>query len=182
MNEYQKYLIEEFVDEYHERRMSRRSLLRRAVLIMGSVPAAAAALVAAGCGDDDDPPLADDESPTAPPGQSTAATATAATTATRTAPSAAASAAATTAAEGAEIKFKGPGSDLLGYLALPTGEAKAPGVLIIHENRGLNDHTRDIARRYAAEGFAALAVDLVSRDGGSKADTAATMYSSLFGG
>ncbi len=54
MNEYQRYLIEEFAEEYQERRMSRRDLVRRAVLIMGSVPAGMAALAAAGCGDDEE--------------------------------------------------------------------------------------------------------------------------------
>ncbi len=44
---------------------------------------------------------------------------------------------------------------------------------MIHENRGLNEHTRDIARRFAGEGFVALAVDLVSRKGGSTDDTGA---------
>jgi carboxymethylenebutenolidase len=41
---------------------------------------------------------------------------------------------------------------------------------MIHENRGLVDHTKDIARRYAKEGFAALAVDLISRMGGTGTD------------
>jgi carboxymethylenebutenolidase len=44
---------------------------------------------------------------------------------------------------------------------------------LIHENRGLLDHFKDVARRYAKEGFAALAIDLVSRRGGTGADAAA---------
>jgi carboxymethylenebutenolidase len=45
--------------------------------------------------------------------------------------------------------------------------------VVIHENRGLVEHLKDVTRRYANEGFAALAVDLVSRNGGSKADGSA---------
>ena len=38
---------------------------------------------------------------------------------------------------------------------------------MIHENRGLNEHIRDVARRYAKSGFVALAIDLLSRQGGT---------------
>jgi carboxymethylenebutenolidase len=54
-----------------------------------------------------------------------------------------------------------------GYLSAPQGEGKFPAVIVIHENRGLNDHTRDVARRFAAEGFVAVAPDLLSRKGGT---------------
>jgi carboxymethylenebutenolidase len=54
-----------------------------------------------------------------------------------------------------------------GYLSAPQAEGKFPAVIVIHENRGLNDHTRDVARRFAAEGFVALAPDLLSRRGGT---------------
>jgi carboxymethylenebutenolidase len=46
------------------------------------------------------------------------------------------------------------------YLALPDGPAPYPGVVVIHEAFGLNDNIRDICRRFAAEGYAALGVDL----------------------
>jgi carboxymethylenebutenolidase len=49
---------------------------------------------------------------------------------------------------------------LPGYLAKPAGNEKAPGMLIIHEAGGLNDNIREIARRFAAAGYVALAVDL----------------------
>ncbi len=165
MNEYQRYLIEEFADEYNEHRMSRRDLLRRAILIMGSVPAGLGALAAVGCGGSDDPK--DVAEATRPPDQTPGASASAVATATT------ASNPSPTAAGASSISFDGPGSRLLGYLARPTRAGTSPGILIIHENRGLNDHTKDIARRYAGEGFVALAVDLVSRAGGSTSDTAA---------
>jgi carboxymethylenebutenolidase len=43
------------------------------------------------------------------------------------------------------------------------------GLLVIHENRGLNDHIRSVASRYAAVGFSSLALDLVSEEGGTDA-------------
>jgi carboxymethylenebutenolidase len=43
------------------------------------------------------------------------------------------------------------------------------GVLVIHENRGLNDHIRNVAGRFAAGGFSALALDLLSEEGGTGA-------------
>lgn len=59
------------------------------------------------------------------------------------------------------------GASVSGYLSLPQGKDRFPAVIVIHENRGLNDHTRDVARRFAAEGFIALAPDLLSRKGGT---------------
>ncbi len=56
-----------------------------------------------------------------------------------------------------------------GTLSTPQGEGNFPAVIVIHENRGLNDHTRDVARRFAAAGFTALAPDLLSRQGGTGA-------------
>ena len=56
------------------------------------------------------------------------------------------------------------------YMARPKGDAKHPAVIVVHENRGLNPHIKDIARRLGLEGFAAYAVDLLSVDGGTPAD------------
>ncbi|HVC76022.1 MAG TPA: dienelactone hydrolase family protein [Candidatus Micrarchaeaceae archaeon] len=47
-----------------------------------------------------------------------------------------------------------------GYLALPDGGGRHPGVVVIHEAFGLNDNIKSIARRFADAGYAALAVDL----------------------
>lgn len=51
------------------------------------------------------------------------------------------------------------------FLARPAGDARAPAVLVIQEAFGLNDHIKDVARRIAAEGYAALAPDLYWRAG-----------------
>ena len=48
-------------------------------------------------------------------------------------------------------------------------KGKRPVVLVIHENRGLNPHLEDVARRFAAEGYLAYAVDLLSLVGGTPA-------------
>ncbi|MEO7865011.1 MAG: dienelactone hydrolase family protein, partial [Sphingomicrobium sp.] len=56
------------------------------------------------------------------------------------------------------------------YVAQPIGKALRPTVLVIHENRGLNDHIRDVARRLALSGYQAVAPDLLSPLGGTPAD------------
>ena len=52
------------------------------------------------------------------------------------------------------------GSTAPGYLAKPEGDGPFPGVIVIQEWWGLEEHIKDIARRFAAEGFVALAPDL----------------------
>ena len=67
------------------------------------------------------------------------------------------------------------------YFVTPKAEGRYPGVLVIHENRGLNPHIKDIARRLAAEGFAALAPDYLAPMGGTPddADKARDMIGTL---
>ena len=76
------------------------------------------------------------------------------------------------------------GGKIAGYLASPKGGQKHPAVIVIHENRGLNPHTQDVARRLAVENFLALAPDLLSPLGGTPADEsqATKMISSLNAG
>jgi len=58
-----------------------------------------------------------------------------------------------------------------GYLAMPAeASGPLPAVIVIHENRGLNEHIRDVARRLALEGFVALAVDFLTPIGGTPQD------------
>ncbi len=68
------------------------------------------------------------------------------------------------------VTFESPKGKISGYLARPKSRGKRPTVLVIHENRGLNPHLEDIARRLAAEGFLAYAIDLLSLVGGTPAD------------
>lgn len=67
-----------------------------------------------------------------------------------------------------DVTFPGEGTSLMGYLAYPKNHAEPylPGVIVIHENRGLVEHIRDVTRRVARAGYVAVAVDLLSRQGG----------------
>jgi carboxymethylenebutenolidase len=70
-----------------------------------------------------------------------------------------------------DITYPGEGGDMKGYLAVPAdATGKLPAVIVIHENRGLNPHIKDVVRRMALEGFVALAPDFLSPSGGTPAD------------
>lgn len=66
--------------------------------------------------------------------------------------------------------YPGPAGTVKAYRAAPKGLGKAPAVIVIHENRGLNPYVQDVARRVAKAGFVALAPDLLSPLGGTPAD------------
>lgn len=68
------------------------------------------------------------------------------------------------------VPYDAAGTRITGYLARLKSKGKRPAVLVIHENRGLNPHIQDVARRIALEGFLAYAVDLLSPLGGTPAD------------
>ena len=73
--------------------------------------------------------------------------------------------------KGEDITWAGSTGDMSGYLVRPADlDGKLPTVIVIHENRGLNAHIRDVARRVALEGFVALAPDYLSPLGGTPAD------------
>jgi carboxymethylenebutenolidase len=56
------------------------------------------------------------------------------------------------------------------YVAKPATGDKFPTVVVIHENRGLNPHIKDVTRRFATEGFLAVGVDMLTPLGGTPAD------------
>lgn len=61
--------------------------------------------------------------------------------------------------------------EMTGYFASPKGmKEKLPAVMVVHENRGLNAHTEDVARRLALEGFYVVATDFLSPKGGTPVD------------
>jgi len=70
---------------------------------------------------------------------------------------------------------------LKGYLATPKAAGKHGSVVVIHENRGLNPHIKDVTRRLAVEGFTALGVDCLGPLGGTPddSDKAGEMFASL---
>jgi carboxymethylenebutenolidase len=82
------------------------------------------------------------------------------------------------------ITYQGDRTEMRGYLARPKGRKKLGGVVVIHENRGLNPHIEDVTRRMALEGFVALAPDALSPLGGTPedADKARDMFQQLDAG
>jgi len=65
------------------------------------------------------------------------------------------------------ITYPGFTGDVRAYISVPDDKKKYPGVIVIHENRGLQPHIRDVNRRMAAEGFISLAPDALSPLGGT---------------
>jgi carboxymethylenebutenolidase len=72
--------------------------------------------------------------------------------------------------ETGKAEYDAGGTKMSGYLARLKGGRKRPGVIVIHENRGLNPHIEDVARRFAVDGFLAFAPDALSPIGGTPAD------------
>jgi carboxymethylenebutenolidase len=68
------------------------------------------------------------------------------------------------------VAYDSPKGKINGYLVRPTAKGKRPAIIVIHENRGLNPHIEDVARRLAVEGFLVLAPDLLSVSGGTPPD------------
>ncbi|GGC65495.1 carboxymethylenebutenolidase [Pedobacter quisquiliarum] len=69
-----------------------------------------------------------------------------------------------------QITFPGVDGAVKAFAARPKGTKKLGTVLVIHENRGLNPHIIDVARKVASEGYIAVAVDALSPFGGTPAD------------
>jgi carboxymethylenebutenolidase len=151
MTDFERYILDEWSEDYRGGRLSRRELLRRTVVLSGGVAGGIAALARLGVD---------------------ASTEEVAAAASSPAPLRAQTAAVTVPADDPAIEAKPVsipmgGSTLLAYLALPRNVPKAPGVSVVHENRGLLEHHKDVARRLAKAGYAALAVDLASAEGGT---------------
>ncbi len=139
MNELQRYLVEEAVEDYEEGRLTRRKALKAIAGVTGAMLAAqileahAQGARAAKAPSGSAPLVAPDD------------------------PSIVAGVA----------EFPGVGARLAGYLARPSKPGSFPIVLVCHENRGLTRHIEDVARRVAKAGYVGLAVDLLSREGGT---------------
>lgn len=197
LNPDQKYFVEEFYEDYREGLLSRREFVRRVAFITGSMAATVVTMGAVGCAPDELPsptdPMPTPEPPTASP---TSPAATEIATMMTTAPAAAvestetSSAGATATPEsgltpvpGAQSPFSvsvgdpsvnagdvtltSQGDEVRAYLVQPAQDRTFPAVLVCHENRGLTAHIRDVARRFAQAGYVALAIDLLSREGGT---------------
>jgi len=149
MDHFEEYLATEVALDHVDGQLTRREALRR-LGMMGLSTVAASALLAA-CGKDEN------TSTPAPAGQpsTTAAPASTATTAR----------AATVPVPTQDVTYPGPNGTLLGAYAAAV--APKGSVLVVHENRGLVDATRAVASRLAGDGYSALAVDLLSEEGGT---------------
>jgi carboxymethylenebutenolidase len=141
--DFKEYLQSEFVEDYEEGLLTRAQALKLLAGVTGSV--AAAGILLTEC---------------APPAS---APTTRASIGSGEAPSAGAGA----AIIAADLEFPGEGATLTAYHARPSTEDRRPAVLVCHENRGLNEHIKDVTRRLASVGYVALAVDLLSRIGGT---------------
>jgi len=169
MNTFQSYLVDEFAEEYQERRLSRRDALKLIASVTGSLLVAESVLAAC-------TPVSDSESSAASPTTAEHATSETAETqpqdtqSVETSPTDAGGVTVTPddpAIDAGAIEFPGEGATLLGYLARPSQDGSFPVILVCHENRGLTPHIEDVTRRLAMAGYVALAVDLLSRQGGS---------------
>jgi carboxymethylenebutenolidase len=171
MNIFQRYLAEEFAEDYQEGRLSRREALKLIASVTGSLIAANSIL--ASCAP---PPEATETlaiPPTEPPATQppTSDTPTAESAATE-APAPAAYGTVMPddpAVIASEVQIPAADMNIIGYLARPSNENDSPVILVCHENRGLTPHIQDVTRRFAKAGYVGLAVDLLSRQGGSAA-------------
>ena len=73
------------------------------------------------------------------------------------------------------VTFQGGTGPVKAYLAKPKSGGKHGGILVIHQNRGLNPHILDVTRRFAADGYVALGVDFLSPQGGTPDNDDAAM-------
>ncbi len=161
LDTFQKYLVEEFYDDYREGLLSRRTFIRRVAFITGSMAATVAAMAAAGC-QPIELPAANEAMPTATPAAAQAAPAP------TTEPQSPLSVATDDPdVQASEITFPSGADEIMGYLAQPAAAGVYPAILVCHENRGLTPHIQDVARRFAKAGYVALAIDLLSREGGT---------------
>jgi carboxymethylenebutenolidase len=177
MTDFKRYLLDEFVEDYEHGLLARRDALKLIAGITGSLALASSILAACTPPEQPATPAAPvstsvpTTAPTIPP--TTRPTAAAVEPAATTAPEPTATASGDIAAN--DVQFQGEGATLLGYLARPAGGDKVPVVLVCHENRGLTDHIKDVTRRFARVGYVALAVDLLSRQGGTAANAATSV-------
>lgn len=152
MTDMQQYVVEEWAEDYRAGRLGRREFLRRITIMAGGAALAIPLLSALGLAATQ-PEL--DAAAASPP-------------------------MVTAAAPGVTVPPDDPSLTAgmttfpmgsvqgIGYLARPRGGGPHPLVLVIHENRGLLEHFKDVSRRFAKAGLVAMAVDLASHEGGTE--------------
>lgn len=177
LNQFQNYLVHEFVDDYQDGLMSRRDMVARVLHITGGVAAAATMLTSLGVR------AADANAPETLLRQESAESRSPLTVSEDD-----------PAVSPSTITYDSGGVAITAYQVFPSGDATPvaeqatpvtdtaeatpvvdgsglPLILVCHENKGLTDHIKDVARRLAKNGYVAVAPDLVSREGGTAANT-----------
>ncbi|KOS53146.1 dienelactone hydrolase family protein [Rhodococcus rhodochrous] len=147
MTPFQRYIAEEIAVDHADGLLTRREALRRLGLLGLSLTASSALLAACATENDSSatsstPSGAASASPDRPPPGTAEAVAT------------------------EPITFAGPEGRTLQGAWAPAADPRG-AVLVIHENKGLNDHIRSVAGRLAGAGYSALAIDLLSEEGGT---------------
>lgn len=150
MTSLQRYIAEEIATDHLDGLLSRREAVRRLGLL--GMSAAASALIAS-CSDERAYEAGEEADETQPPAPAPT------TTSTEPPPGMA------QALPTSPITWAGPGGELQGAWA--AADAPEGAVLVIHENKGLNDWTRSVVGRLAGAGYSALAIDLLSGQGGT---------------
>jgi len=151
MGDLERYIVEEWAEDFRAGRLPRREFLRRTVLMAGGTALAVPILDSLGIPTTLEEVAAAAEGPAPSVAQATGVTVP------PDDPSLSAE----------MVTFASGDIAVQAYLAHPRGAGPHPAVVVIHENRGLLEHFKDISRRLAKLGYAALAVDLVSHEGGT---------------
>ncbi|MET1088497.1 MAG: dienelactone hydrolase family protein [Arthrobacter sp.] len=170
LGKFEKYLIEEFFDDYRAGALTHRTFTRRVAFITGSMAAASAAMLLVGCTPNEVPRSTDPMPSPEPSGSTTPGPAASDSAGPGVVPGAKSPLSVPEGTPGlttATVQFPSDGASVSAYLARPGSAGQGPAVLICHENRGLTPHIQDVARRFAKAGYAALALDLLSREGGT---------------
>lgn len=152
MTDFERYILDEWADDYRSGRLPRREFLRRVAVLSGGAAAGLAVLTGRGFPTSADEIVRAAETPAPLRAQASGVTVP---------PD-------DPALDGKMVSFAGGGGTTMAYLAVPRNKPKAPGVIVNHENRGLLEHFKDVCRRLAKSGYAALVVDLVSPVGGTE--------------
>ncbi|MBV9546687.1 MAG: dienelactone hydrolase family protein [Chloroflexi bacterium] len=196
MNELQAYMVHEYVADFKAGHLGRRDLVRRVLNITGGVGTTATLLLALGCSSSAGgggsaaaatavkPAAAPAASPGPSPSPGSSPSPSVLPSPSPLPHSPLAVAPNDPTIDGQDITFQGAdGATIMAYQARMKGTNGAlPLVLVCHQNRGLNEHIRDVVRRFAKEGYIACGVDLVSRQGGTAKISDPNQFSALLTG
>ncbi len=151
MGDLERYIVEEWAEDYRDGRLNRREFLRRIAIMAGGTAVALPVLGQLGvsatleevsaAAAQTPPAVAQAQGITVPPDDPSI--------------------------EGGMVTFPAGAVTVMGYLARPKFRGPVPGIIVVHENRGLLEHFKDICRRFAKVGYIGLAVDLASHEGGT---------------